>query len=136
MMHDKPAYNVGVLAGGHLAIESVAFLIESLARAAHDTVSDQAALNLLTDELAGPPSVYRASAAEPWACQAGVMADPRRIERNRPHLLGPEPVWLDGRVLTARGEPYSIVHQYNRVPEWRDVIIGRYGGSQQRATLR
>ncbi len=128
MLRDTPAYNVGVLAGPHRVIEGVAFLIEQLARAAHDPVSDQAALNLLVGQLAAPPSVHRANAAEPWACQAGVMADPRRIERNRPHLLGPEPVWHDGQVLTAGGEAYAIVHQYDRVPAWREAIVRRYGG--------
>jgi hypothetical protein len=128
MLRDVPACNVGVLAGGHRSIECVAFLIEHLSRAAHNDVSDQAALNLLVEELAGAPSVHRANSAEPWACQAGVMADPRRIERNRPHLLGPEPMWRDGWALTASGKPYAIVHQYDRVPEWREAIAARYGG--------
>jgi hypothetical protein len=128
MLRNTPACNVGVLAGSHRTIESLAFLIEQLTRGAHNPISDQAALNLLVEELAGPPSVHRANSAEPWACQAGVMADPRRIEGNRPHLLGPEPLWLDGQVLTASGEVYAIVHQYDRVPAWRDVINGRYGG--------
>jgi hypothetical protein len=39
-------------------------------------------LNFLTQELVGPPWVHRANAAEPYAYQAGVMAKPRRVERN------------------------------------------------------
>jgi len=128
MLRDTPAYNVGVLAGGHRAMESLAFLIEQLARAARHPISDQASFNLLLSEnLVGPHSAHRANAAEPWACQAGVMADPQRIERNRPHLLGPEPIWREGQVLTAAGEAYAILHQYDRVPAWRDVILRRYG---------
>ena len=128
MLRDAPAYNVGVLAGGHRAIEGVCFLIEQLSRAARNDVSDQAALNLLVEGLASLSLVHRANSADPWACQAGVMADPRRIERNRPHLLGPEPVWRNGWLLTASGEQYAIVHQYDRVPAWQETIAGRYGG--------
>jgi hypothetical protein len=118
--------NVGVLAGGHATLEGLALLIEQLARTAADEVSDQAALNLVAEGLAGSLWAHRAGSAEPWACQAGVMADPNRIERNRPHLLGPEPVWRDGWVLTASGEPYAIVHQYDRVPRWNAAITARY----------
>jgi hypothetical protein len=127
MLRDVPFCNVGVLAGSHRAIEGLAFLIEQLSIAARNDVSDQAALNLLVEEICGEPVVHRASSAEPWACHAGVMAD-RRIEQNRPFLVSPEPVWCNGLVLTASGEPYVIVHQYDRAA-WRVAIEERYGGS-------
>jgi hypothetical protein len=120
--------NAGVLAGGHWAMEGLALLIEQLSRGTRAAVSDQAALNLLAEGMAGALWVHRAGSAEPWACQAGVMADPQRIALNRPNLLGPEPVWRDGMVLTATGEPYAIVHQYDRVPPWEAAITARYGG--------
>jgi hypothetical protein len=120
-------FNAGVLAGGHEAITGLAFLIDKLASAATERIADQAALNLLVEGLAGALFVHRVGSAEPWACQAGVVADPRRIERNRPHLLGPEPSFRDGLVVTADGEPYAIVHQYDLVPEWATAIQARYG---------
>ncbi len=119
--------NAGVLAGPHYTIEGLALLIARLARGAANEVADQAALNLLVEALAGSLWFHRSGSAEPWACEAGVMADPRRIEANRPHLLGPEPLWRDGWVLTASGEPYAIVHQYDRVPIWYLGITARYG---------
>jgi hypothetical protein len=119
--------NAGVLAGPHYTIEGLALLIATLARAASAEVADQAALNLLAEGLSGSLWFHRSGSAEPWACEAGVMADPRRIERNRPNLLGPEPQWRDGWVLTASGEPYAIVHQYDRVPIWYLAITARYG---------
>jgi hypothetical protein len=120
--------NAGVLAGGHRSIEGLALLIEHLSQGGRTTNPDQAALNLLVEGLAGALWVHRAGSAEPWACQAGVMADPNRIAQNRPHLLGPEPVWRDGWVQTAAGEPYAIVHQYDRVPLWDAAITGRFEG--------
>jgi len=118
--------NVGVLAGPHYSMEGLALLLEHHARAATAEVAAQAALNVITLALAGSLHMHRAGSAEPWACHAGIMADPQRIGRVRPYLLGPEPTWRDGRVLTQSGEPYAIVHQYDWVPEWRDAIVARF----------
>jgi hypothetical protein len=30
-------------------------------------------------------------------------------------------------VTTSTGTPYHIVHQYDRVPEWRKIIEEKYG---------
>jgi hypothetical protein len=120
--------NAGVLAGGHRALEGLALLIEHLSRAAATEICDQAALNLVAEGLAGALWLQRVGPAEPWACQIGVMACPRRIARNRPYLLAPEPIWRDGQLLTASGEPYAIVHQYDLVPEWNAAITARYAG--------
>ncbi len=119
--------NVGVLAGPHQAMEGLALLIAHLTRASAGGGADQAALNMLTEGLASALWVHRAGSAEPWACQAGVMADPNRIDGNRPHLLGPEPSWRDGRAVTAAGEPYAILHQYDRVPAWQAAVRARFG---------
>ena len=127
ILGDTPAYNAGVLAGGHQMIEGLSYLIETLARAAFIEASDQASLNLLVTSLASGLFAHRAGSGEPWACQAGVMADPRRTARNRPHLLGPEPILRDGIVRTATGAPYAIVHQYDRVPDWDAAITDRFG---------
>jgi hypothetical protein len=36
------------------------------------------------------------------------------------------PVLSDGLVRTAAGDPYDIVHQFNRVPDWHEEIKSRY----------
>lgn len=65
---------------------------------------------------------------EAWACQAGTIADPSKIESFRPVLHDEEPIWdkSSGLVLNSFGEPYAIVHQYDRVPEWKSVILEKY----------
>lgn len=120
--------NVGVLAGGHWQLEGLALLIEALAHGAQTEIADQAAFNLLVEGMSGSIWAQRTGPADPWACHAGVVADPNRIERNRPHLIGPEPVLRDGLVRTASGEPYAIVHQYDLVPSWNAAITARFGG--------
>ena len=61
-----------------------------------------------------------------WACQAGTVADPNKMETFRPKLLEPEPIYKDNIVYTSTGKPFAIVHQYDRVPEWKDYISKKY----------
>jgi hypothetical protein len=38
----------------------------------------------------------------------------------------PEPKFEDGIVKTSLGRPFAIVHQYDRVPEWKEFIKQKY----------
>jgi hypothetical protein len=62
-----------------------------------------------------------------WAAQLGTTADPSKIEQFRPFLLEAEPKMVEGKVTTSTGKEFTIVHQYDRVPEWRKVIEAKYG---------
>ena len=62
-----------------------------------------------------------------WACEAGTVADPTKINDFRPNLLCPEPVFQDGLVKTHDQYVYSIVHQYDRVPEWKKFVQEKFG---------
>jgi len=83
---------------------------------------DQAAYNLVSPLF---PRVI-AGEEEAWACQAGTTADPKKIDSFRPNLLYSEPVWDGEKVLNSKGEPFAIVHQYDRVPEWKEVLDREY----------
>ena len=61
-----------------------------------------------------------------WAAQLGTTADPSKIEQFRPFLLEAEPKMVDGKVTTSEGKEFTIVHQYDRVPEWRKIIEAKY----------
>jgi hypothetical protein len=76
-------------------------------------------------------AVYRASclytvSEDGWACQLGTTADPTKISAFRPNLLEPSPVLRDSAVTTSTGKEYYIVHQYDRVPQFRSVIEKKY----------
>jgi hypothetical protein len=62
-----------------------------------------------------------------WACQLGTTADPSKINAFKPHLLEKTPKLVGDMVTTSTGTPYHIVHQYDRVPEWRKIIEEKYG---------
>jgi hypothetical protein len=59
-------------------------------------------------------------------CQAGTVADPSKIAGFRPNLLEKEPIWEEGVVKTYEGRSFYIVHQYDRVPEWKKFIEEKY----------
>jgi hypothetical protein len=43
-------------------------------------------------------------------------------------LLEPSPKFRfeNGKVTTSTGKDFTIVHQYDRVPEWKKVIEEKY----------
>jgi hypothetical protein len=62
-----------------------------------------------------------------WACQAGTTVDPKKIFGFRPNLIEPEPLWENGLAKTSTGIIHSILHQWDRVPNWANDIEKRYG---------
>lgn len=119
--------NAGVIAGTRAACRDAAAAI--VARCTREGIksADQAAYNLV---LAEPDWEARARLArhdEPWACQAGTTADPRQAPLFRDALVDVRPVFEDGLVRAPAGEPYAIVHQYDRVPDWRAHFEARFG---------
>jgi hypothetical protein len=62
-----------------------------------------------------------------WACECGTTVDPSKMTSFRPNLLSPEPTFDGEYVYTSKGEKYVMVHQYNRVPDWKEKIERKYG---------
>jgi hypothetical protein len=121
-------FNVGVL-GGTFADMSLLLLqifITSISRPV--SICDQAVFNYLVNYTGLQYSVHFSSPEDEWVVHAGTLADPRKIDKFRPNLMYREPQFgIAGRldaseknVLTYAGLPYAIVHQYDRVPEWKE----------------
>ena len=124
--NEKEIFNVGVLGGSAEYIKDLMFNIFSNALNRPIPIVDQAVFNILINTQPYKDVVMRASQSTGWACQAGTVADPTKIDSFRPNLLEPEPVFKDGIVQTYKGEPFCIVHQYDRVPEWKKFIKEKY----------
>lgn len=123
---DNEIYNVGVLAGRGEAMRDLVMNI--FAHAFHKPISicDQSTFNfLISQEPYKQTSLYLRS-EDGWAAQLGTTADPSKIDQFRPLLLEPEPKLVDTEVFTSTGNPFVIVHQYDRVPEWRKIIEAKY----------
>ena len=123
---DKEIYNVGVLGGSAEYIKDLVFNIFSNATNRPIPIVDQAVFNVLINTQPYKDVVLRASQASGWACQAGTVADPTKMNEFRPNLLEKEPVFKDGVVYTSTDKPFCIVHQYDRVPEWQKFIQEKY----------
>ena len=87
---------------------------------------DQAALNILLRSLPYQPLTRVMASEEGWAAQLGTTGDPTKTEAFQNFLLEPRPIFQNGLVCTSEGTPFYLVHQYDRVPAWKNEIEMRY----------
>ena len=125
---DNVIYNVGVLAGRGNVMKDLCSMIFVMSVNRPIPIVDQSTFNFM---IAQEPykSIARYMRSEDgWACQLGTTADPSKIEQFRPFLLEPSPIFEkeSGKVKTSTGKDFTIVHQYDRVPEWKKVIEEKY----------
>ena len=130
-MKDIPIHNAGVTAGTYEDYIDLCYNVWLLCQGAPMYVEggggpDQAALNLLLSLKPYKDITKFVNHDEPWACQCGTTVDLRKIYQFRPKLLSPEPTFDGEFVYTSTGEKYSIVHQYNRIPEWKEKLEKKY----------
>jgi hypothetical protein len=130
-LHEKfknnEIYNVGVLAGRAYAIRDLAVNIFTNCIGKAIPICDQSTFNFMISQHPYLHTSRYMKSEDGWACQLGTTADPSKIEQFRPHLLEAEPRIHEHRITTSKFEEFNIVHQYDRVPEWRKVIEARYG---------
>lgn len=124
---DNIIYNVGTLGGSSEYIKDLVFQIFFNGVNRPIKIVDQAVFNVLLQTQPYKNVTYFADQKDGWACQAGTTVDPSKIEGFRPNLTEAEPEWKDGVVYTSTGKPFVIVHQYDRVPEWKKYFAEKYG---------
>ena len=61
-----------------------------------------------------------------WAAQLGTTVDPSKKEQFGPLLLERIPFNLNGNVVTSKEKVFTIVHQYDRIPGWKECIEEKY----------
>jgi len=138
LFKDKEIYNVGVLGGTAEYVKDLVFNIFTNAINRPIAICDQAVFNVLINTQPYFDVMFFAGGYHAWACQAGTVADPSKIEQFRPNLVEDEPIFDNGVVWTAHREMYCIVHQYDRVPEWKKFVEQKYGqrNSDEYITIR
>jgi hypothetical protein len=130
-MLNSTIYNAGTIAGDATAISELSYNIylstgRSPAHVPGGGGPDQAALNLLLSFNSYSDITKFNDHDDSWACQCGTTVDPNKISTFRQKLLSPEPVFDGEYVYTSKGEKYVLVHQYNRVPAWKQLIEKKY----------
>ena len=126
---DRVIYNAGVIAGDHDLMIDLFFNIVSMCTGLQQHVPgggapDQAAYNLTLSLWPFKQHTAFYDHDSGWACQVGTTADPAKDFSNV--NLTPPPKMEQGKVFTSTGEEYTIVHQYNRNPQWKQIIEQRY----------
>jgi hypothetical protein len=125
--HNK-IYNVGTIGGEAEYVADMCFNIFTNAVNRPIPIVDQAVYNVLINTQPYKDSVYFSDQEDGWAVQLGTTGDPSKIERFRPHLTEPEPIfnYESGLVTTTNGKPHCIVHQYDRVPKWKELVMKKF----------
>jgi hypothetical protein len=125
-VRDRLSRNAGIIAGTREECLRICREIVRVCTQEHETGADQAAYNLILNDEEWRRVAKTVHHDVAWACQAGTVADPRQLPQLHDKLLGSRPVFDGGFVRTPKGEPYAIVHQYDRVPQWRACFEARY----------
>jgi hypothetical protein len=60
-----------------------------------------------------------------YAAQLGTTG-PQVAGKYSDKLLEKSPILVDNMICTSEGKPFSLVHQYDRVPEWKEMIEKKY----------
>ena len=124
---DNEIYNVGVLGGSGEAIRDLCINIFTAAINRPIPICDQSTFNFMISQKPYTDTCLYTKSEDAWACQLGTTADPSKAEQFKPFLLEPSPKLVGDKVTTSTGKPYVIVHQYDRVPEWKGVLEKIYG---------
>lgn len=84
---------------------------------------DQAALNVLVNLSPFKDKVNVARSEDGWAAQLGTT----KKLAYKSTIIEPEPLMnSEGIVTTSTGKPFVMVHQYDRIPEWKRIIEKKY----------
>jgi len=130
MIHDhfknNVIFNVGVLAGRGYAMKSLALNIFLSSINRPIPIVDQSTFNVMISQHPYLKSSMYMTSEDGWACQLGTTADPSKIEQFKPFLVEASPKLEGDKVVTSEGKEYVIVHQYDRVPEWKKIIEAKY----------
>ena len=86
---------------------------------------DQAALNVLLNMKSYKDITNFAKSEDGWAAQLGTTG-PQIKDQYGDKVIEPSPILKDDIVCTSTGKPFALVHQYDRVPEWREIIEKKY----------
>jgi hypothetical protein len=136
--------NVGVLAGTARYMESLMIFIFQLSLGRPVPIVDQAVYNFLINQSPFFEDTFFSTNAENWAIQLGTTIEavkagsgeigksykenPSFLAKYNMNFEDVQPKISDeGLVTTHGGFPYTIVHQYDRIPSLREKIEKKFG---------
>jgi hypothetical protein len=130
VLYDRCKENITVNAGtlsGEWEIMSELFLnVYLMCQGSPSATPDQAAVNIALSLSPYKEITKFTNSEEAWAAQCGTTVDQRMVKQYGENLLEPSPI-MDGDIVkTSTGIPFAMVHQYDRIPEWNQIITKKY----------
>lgn len=123
---ENEVFNVGLLAGTTEYIKDLCFALFQMSSNRPDWVADQAAYNMLLSYKPWSDVAIKLKLEDGWAINAHVTNKPDQMKQFEPYLLEQRPQMKDGVVINAQGKAFTIVHQYDRVPEWMQYYMEKF----------
>lgn len=124
--HNNTIYNAGTMAGESNYMKDFFLHVFNLSLLGSDQQPDQAAMNILINTHPFSDLTKKANQEEGWCCQLGTTIDPKIKDKYAPFLLEPIPNFVGDKFISSTGEPYCLVHQYDRVPGIKEIIEQKY----------
>lgn len=125
---DEEVQCVGILAGGVKDMKDLCFYLYQMSLNRPDWVADQAAYNIIIHNGPWKERTRFAKLSDGWAINAHVTNYDRLLDHFGPLLLEDRPVFESGRVKVRKSmDDFYIVHQYDRVKEWKKFYEEKYG---------
>jgi hypothetical protein len=127
---DNLIYNAGTISGKFDTMLDLFLNIYMLCNGTNHWIEggggpDQAALNVLLNMKPYKDITNFAMSEDGYAAQLGTTG-PQVAGKYADKLVEKSPILVDNVVCTSDGRPFSIVHQYDRVPKWKEIIEKKY----------
>ena len=123
-------YNAGTISGKFDTMVDLFLNIYMLCNGTQHRIEggggpDQAALNVLLNMKSYRDITNFATSESGYAAQLGTTG-PQITGKYGDKLLEKNPILVDNTICTSEGKPFCLVHQYDRVPEWKKIIEKKY----------
>lgn len=122
-----PVQCVGILAGNQDKIKNLCFYLYQMSLNRPDWVADQAAYNMIVHTGPWSDLTYFAELSDAWAINGHVTNYKKDMAKFEPYLLEGRPYVHNNKIVNEFGYEFSIVHQYDRVVEWKKIFEDKYG---------
>lgn len=141
MLKDKMIFNVGTIAGDHKYVEGFILTLFQMSINRPIPIVDQAVFNFMINTQPYNNDIMFTNNTDEWAIQLGTTLEAVKAGKgDLGFIFSDDPIKYqsmyednqpkigeDGIVTTAGGKPFTIVHQYDRVPELKVKIEELYG---------
>jgi hypothetical protein len=90
-----------------------------------EKLNDQPSMAILFNT-AYKDKVYTATMKDGFILQCGTIAEPTTFQKYKSHFKELPPIILNGRICNSDGKIFTAVHQYERVPKFKQLLEEKY----------